>query len=171
VPALESFLKGSVPWLARLRPYLGGLVPIINYINDYRRELAAFFANSTATTQSSGPNAAGNKQLHYLRISNPINPELLTEYSGRLDSNRGNPYMAPGGYAKLLSGLDVFGSYLCTSRPQPTIGSSIPASLAHVLKIDYYTAKPGGPACHAQPPLGRLTTGQDQEFPHLQPLP
>jgi phospholipid/cholesterol/gamma-HCH transport system substrate-binding protein len=171
VPALENFLRGSVPWLARLRPYLGGLVPIIDYINDYRREVAAFFANSTATTQASGPNAAGNKQLHYLRISNPINPELLTEYSGRLQSNRGNPYMAPGGYAKLLAGLDVFGGYLCTKRPQPTIGSSIPANLAHILKIDYYTSKPGGPTCKSQPPLGTLTTGQSQYFPHLQPLP
>lgn len=171
VPALENFLRGSVPWLARLRPYLGGLVPIIDYINTYRREVAAFFANSTAATQASGPNAAGNKQLHYLRISNPINPELLTEQSGRLVSNRGNPYMAPGGYAKLLGGLDVFGSYLCTSRPQPTIGSSIPANLAHILKTDYYTSRPGGPPCKSQPPLGTLTTGQSQAFPHLQPLP
>jgi virulence factor Mce-like protein len=171
VPALESFLRGSVPWLARLKPYLGGLVPIIDYINDYRRELAGFFANSTATTQAVAPNDAGTKQLHYLRIQNPINPELLTEYSGRLVSNRGNPYMAPGGYGKLISGLDVFGSYLCTSRPQPTIGSSIPADLAHILKIDYYTAKPGGPGCHAQPALGPVTTGQAQEFPHLRALP
>jgi phospholipid/cholesterol/gamma-HCH transport system substrate-binding protein len=171
VPALEAFLQGATPWLARLKPYLGGLVPIIDYINTYRREVAAFFANSTATTQASGPNDAGNKQLHYLRISNPINPELLTEYQGRLQSNRGNPYMAPGGYSRLLSGLQVFGSYLCTSRPQPTIGSSIPANLRQVLKSDYYTKNPNGPTCKSQGSLGLLTTGQNQIFPHLQPLP
>ena len=46
-PALEQFLDASVPLLARLNPYLGGVVPVINYINDYRREIAGFFANST----------------------------------------------------------------------------------------------------------------------------
>jgi virulence factor Mce-like protein len=171
VPALQAVLTGAVPWLKRLRPYLGGLIPIINYINDYRREIAAFFANSTATTQASGPNAAGTINLHYLRISNPINPELLTQQSGRLHSNRSNPYTAPGGYDKLLPGLQVFGGYLCTNRPQPTIGSSISANLAHIVKTYYYTANSNGPTCKVQAPLGELTTGQTQSFPHLQPLP
>jgi phospholipid/cholesterol/gamma-HCH transport system substrate-binding protein len=171
VPALERFLHGITPWLGRLKPYLGGLIPVINYINDYRRELAAFFANSTATTQAFGPNNAQTGNLHYLRISNPISPELLTEYFGRLESNRGNPYMIPGGYAKLASGLQVFGNYLCTSRPQPTIGNSIPNNIVQVLKADYYTSNSQGPACKSQPKLGSRTTGQNQYFPHLHPLP
>src|SRR5437660_4614451 len=50
VPALELFLNESVPWLARAKPYLGGLIPVINYVNTYRREVAGFFANSTAST-------------------------------------------------------------------------------------------------------------------------
>ena len=50
-PAFERFLDESVPWLARLKPYLGGVVPVLDYINDYRREIAAFFANSTAISQ------------------------------------------------------------------------------------------------------------------------
>jgi len=171
IPALERFLDYSVPWLVRVKPYLGGLVPVIDYVNTYRREVAAFFANSTATTQATGLNAAQTKALHYLRISNPINPETLTTYQSRLDSNRGNPYMAPGGYNQLLSGLDVFGSYLCTINPQPTIGPTIPSSLASVVNDNYYTAEPGGPPCKAQPLLGTLTTGQLQSFPHLTPLP
>ena len=40
-----------MPFFARLKPYLGGVVPVLDYINDYRREIAAFFANGTATTQ------------------------------------------------------------------------------------------------------------------------
>ena len=50
-PALERFLDETVPWLTRLKPYLGGVVPVLNYINDYRREVAAFFANATAVSQ------------------------------------------------------------------------------------------------------------------------
>jgi virulence factor Mce-like protein len=171
IPALEQFLNYSIPWLVRVKPYLGGLVPVIDYVNSYRREVAAFFANSTATTQATGLNAAQSKALHYLRISNPINPETLTTYQNRLESNRSNPYMAPGGYNNLLSGLDVFASYLCTINAQPTIGPTIPSDLASVVNDNYYTAQPGGPPCKGQAPLGSLTTGQLQSFPHLTPLP
>jgi phospholipid/cholesterol/gamma-HCH transport system substrate-binding protein len=171
IPALERVLNGSVPWLARAKPYLGGLVPVINYINDYRRELAGFFANSTAATQASLPGVGGTKLFHYLRVTNPVNPETLTSYQSRLSSNRGNPYMAPGGYTNLLQGLQVFGGYLCTSHPLPTIGPTIPSSLVGVLNADYFTSNPSGPACKPQAPLGTLTIGQLQAFPHLTALP
>ena len=171
VPAFEHFLDASVPWLARLKPYLGNFIPIFNYINSYRREIAAFFANSSATTEALAQNITQTKLLHYLRIANPVNPEALSGYSRRLQSNRGNPYMAPGGYDQLSSGLSVFGSYLCTANPQPTIGPSIPANLIAVLKDVYFTKSPGGPPCKGQPPLGETTTGQLQAFPQLHPLP
>ena len=109
--------------------------------------------------------------LHYVRISNPVNPEVLTGYPHRLDSNRGNPYMAPGGYAQLLRGLSVFGKYLCTGNAQPAIGPTIPANLVAFLQDVYYTQTPGGPPCKTQAPLGQLTTGQQQTFPTLKPLP
>jgi virulence factor Mce-like protein len=171
VPAFEKFLDETVPWLTRLTPYLGNVVPVIDYINTYRREVAAFFANSAATTQASSANITQTKQLHYLRISNPVNPEVLTNYQTRLESNRPNPYMAPGAYTQLLHGLSVFGDYLCTNNPQPTIGSSIDATLASILRDVYFTSGPGGPPCKAQPPLGSITTGQQQSFPQLKPLP
>jgi virulence factor Mce-like protein len=171
VPALEQFLNVSVPWLARLKPYLGNLVPVIDYINVYRRELAAFFANSAATTQATSSNNTQTAQLHYLRISNPVNPEVLTAYQKRLQTNRGNPYMQPGGYLGLLHGLSVFGNYLCTSTPLPSISTQIPATLAAVLRSVYYTSDPSGPPCKPQAALGPSTTGQLQAFPHLQPLP
>ncbi|MGB0098168.1 MAG: MlaD family protein [Solirubrobacteraceae bacterium] len=170
-PALEQFLDASVPLLARLTPYLGGVVPVINYINDYRREIAGFFANSTAATQASVLNVAGTKLLHYIRVSNPVNPEVLTSYQLRLSSNRGNPYLEPSGYLKLLQGLPVFASYLCTHNPLPTIGPTIPATLATVLRDVYFTSNPNGPRCRPQTQLGKLTTGQLQEFPQLKPLP
>ena len=171
IPAFERFLNASVPWLKRLTPYLGNLVPVFNYINVYRREIAAFFANSAATTQNVQLNVSQTQALHYVRIGNPVNPEVLTSYQHRLESNRANPYMVPGGYSQLASGLSVFDQSLCTSNPQPTIGPSIPSSLAAILQRTYYTAKPGGPPCKAQGLLGPATTGQDQAFPRLQPLP
>jgi phospholipid/cholesterol/gamma-HCH transport system substrate-binding protein len=179
-PALTTFLNDTVPFLVRLKPYLGELVPVIDYIQSYRREIAAFFGNSAATEQGQFSSANGGR-AHYVRISNPINPELLTGYPVRPLSNRSNAYMAPGGYSQLLHGLSVFGSYLCTAHPLPTIGSSLSQTttsvtgtvltLAQLVAKYYYTATPGGPLCKAQPPLGSTTTAQNQTFPHLQPLP
>jgi virulence factor Mce-like protein len=171
VPALQRFLDDTVPLLARSEPYLGGVIPVLDYINVYRREIAAFFANSTASTQATALNAAGTKTLHYLRASAPVNPEVLTTYQHRLSSNRGNPYLEPGGYKQLTQGLPVFGSYLCTNTPLPSIGAAINASLAAVLQSVYFTSNPNGPICRAQPPLGTLTSGQAQSFAHLTPLP
>ncbi len=179
-PALQRFLVQSVPFLTALKPYLGQLVPVIEYIESYRREIAAFFANSTASTQATLAGAYGGN-LHYIRTSNPINPEALTTYQQRPYSNRSNPYMAPGGYDELVKGLRVFGSYLCTSHPLPTFAPSLSQtttsvagtvlSLEQLLSKYYYTSTPGGPPCRAQAPLGGLTTGQIQSFPQLQPLP
>ena len=171
VPAVQNFLNESVPLLTRLTPYLGGVIPVVNYINTYRREVAAFFANGTAAAQATLPGAVIKKPLHYVRVSLPVNPETLTAYSNRLESNRGNPYLVPSGYSSLVSQLPVFGSYLCTSNPQPTIGPTISASLAAVLSAVYYTTDPSGPPCQAQQPLGEATTGQTQAFPQLQPIP
>ena len=120
----------ACPWLTRLKPYLGNFVPIFNYINTYRRELAGVLRQQHGDDRRrTSQNISQTKLLHYLRISNPVNPETLTSYQHRLESNRGNPYMAPGGYQQLLGGLSVFGSYLCTANPQPTIGPTIPANL------------------------------------------
>jgi phospholipid/cholesterol/gamma-HCH transport system substrate-binding protein len=172
VPGLEQFLTGSVPLLTRAKPYLGGVIPVLDYLNTYRREIAGFFASGTAAAQATAPTAANaNKLLHYVRVASPINPETLTDYSNRLSTNRGNPYLVPGGYTALIGGLPVFGNYLCTNHPPPAIGPTIPAALAAVLSADYYTSDPSGPPCKAQPPLGEATTGALQEFPQLQPIP
>jgi virulence factor Mce-like protein len=179
-PALEGFLDASVPFLHRLAPYLGGVVPVIDYINTYRREIAAFFANSTATTQGTLASAFGPNK-HFVRISNPINPEALAPYQRRPSTNRGNPYLEPGGYNRLINGLPVFGDYLCTSHPLPTLSPSLSNSTtsvagtvlttAQLLQKFYFTANPSGPPCKGQSPLGTLTTGQLFSFPHLKPLP
>jgi hypothetical protein len=171
VPAIQQFLNDSVPLLTRLTPYLGGVIPVVDYINTYRREVAAFFANGTASTEAALPAVVSHRQTHYVRVSSPLNPETLANYSHRLESNRGNPYLVPGGASALVSGLPVFGTHLCTSYPQPTIGPTIPADLAAVLAAVYYTTDPSGPICKAQPLLGAATTGQLQAFPHLQPIP
>jgi virulence factor Mce-like protein len=170
VPAIQGFLNATLPLFRRQTPYLGGVVPVLNYINDYDREIAAFFANSTAVSQGTLFNNTQTKQLHYLRVSNPLNPETLVGYPTRLTTNRTNPYPVPGSGLDLAKGLPVFGSYLCTNNPLPGIGPSVPASLAATLQSVYFTSDPSGPPCRAQSLLGSVTTKQPQYFPQLQPL-
>jgi phospholipid/cholesterol/gamma-HCH transport system substrate-binding protein len=175
LPAVREFLTQSIPFLSALTPYLGNVIPVVNYINSYRRDLAGFFANSAASTQGS------SSGLHYLRVVSPINPELLMPYASRPETNRTNPYLSPGDYLKVIEGLPVFGTYLCTNNALPPLSPSLSASTTSVagsvltiasLVQDYYiTADPSGPACNEQAPLGRATTGQDQAFPTLSPLP
>ncbi len=178
LPSLVRFLQQSEPLLTRLRPYLGSVIPIIDYLNAYRREIAAFFANGAASTEATAQSLSSAKLLHYARLSNPLNPEALAAYPSRPASNRSNAYMAPGGYAQLLSGLQVFGSYLCTNTPDPTIGSSIPSDLAAILRLVYYGGGTAvGPSCKAQAPLGATLahlpglSSLTATFPALRPLP
>ena len=181
LPALRTFLTRSVPFLTALKPYLGNLVPVIDYIDTYRHELAGFFANSAATTQARAVASRG-QILHYLRLSNPVSPEVLKPYQQRPSTNRSNPYLAPGAYTDLLKqGLPVFAKYLCTSHPLPTLSSTLGATATSVagamLTVEqlvakyYYTADPSGPACRAQSPLGKTTTGTGATFPTLKALP
>ena len=170
IPAFERILDLSVPLLTRAKPYLGGIVPVLNYVNTYKHEIAGFFANAAAATNASQATATG-QVLHYVRASQPVNPEAVASYQTRLTTNRSNPYLQPGGYTRLINGLPVFGSYLCTNNPVPTISPLIPASMQQTLKTYYFTNDPSGPPCQPQPPLGTLTTGQLQAFPHLQAIP
>ena len=182
LPALRTFLTRSVPFMAAVKPYLGNIVPVVNYLDDYRREIAGFFANSAASTQARATASRG-QVLHYLRISNPVNPEALMPYAQRPYSNRSNPYLKPGAYLDLLKqGLPVFGSYLCIDHPLPAIGASLNSSasetsvagtmltLGQLVQQYLYTANPAGPACRSQGSLGKATTGANQTFPSLTPL-
>ena len=166
IPALARTLTAAVPFLARATPWLGSVVPIVDYLNSYRQGLASFFANTAASTQATGASLTSSRLTHYLRISAPVNPEALTTYARRPSSNRSNPYMAPGGETRLSSGLQTFGSYLCTADPLPAVSAQLPASLAQVLSSVYFTDDPSGPACRAQAPLAL-----SMSYPHIEPLP
>jgi phospholipid/cholesterol/gamma-HCH transport system substrate-binding protein len=165
LPATERFLDEIEPLLGRLDGFLADVNPILDYLGLYKREIAAFFANDAAATQAGSPQEGG--LLHYLRVSNPLNPEVLAPYPHRLTTNRSNPYVEPGGYGKLPTGLEVFGSYLCTSNPLPTLSPEIPESLRQIVQDFVFTSDPAGPACKEQAPLGRLV-GQPGRFPQLQ---
>jgi phospholipid/cholesterol/gamma-HCH transport system substrate-binding protein len=179
LPATEQVLDNTRPFLRRLDPFLRQFTPIVDYLGLYRREIAGFFANDSAVTQGDDPGDGTSDLVHYLRVSNPVNPEMMAGYPNRLATNRANPYIEPGGYSKLLTEghLEVFGGYTCGTLPVPNEPAPrdpwLPAQLQTLVSIYAFggtTSRGAAPPCDPQAPLGRLA-GQSVSYPRLQPLP
>jgi len=120
-PAAERTLRDLRPLLAQLDPTARELVPLLAYLARYPRELAAFFANAAASTQAREPGGE-----HYLRTTNPLNPENLAGYPRRVGTNRPNPYPQPGALDDVLRGLAVYEARHC-GRGAPTLAPTLPA--------------------------------------------
>ena len=172
LPASSRFLVDTRNLLAQLDPFLRNINPFFQYLGLYKRELAALFANDTATLQAT--DQIGDNRVHYLRLTSPVNPEALAVYPQRLGSSRSNAYPAPGYYDKLnRGGLDVFNSNLCGQGGFPTLGPSGPNMsedlrnrvLAYFLNRGVTTA----PSCHQQAPV--TFGGETTQYPHVRANP
>ncbi|HYH90250.1 MAG TPA: MlaD family protein [Solirubrobacteraceae bacterium] len=117
-PAAERILRDLRPLLAQTDPALRQVIPILEVLQAYKGELNSFFANTASATQAYDPGT----RLHYLRTTNPLNPENLAAYPRRLGSNRPNPYQVPGGYRRLDRNLQVYENRHC-GRTAPTISN------------------------------------------------
>lgn len=176
LPAVERVLDNTRPILGELDDFLRDLTPIVDYLGLYRREIAAFFANDSAVTQARQSAYATRDIVHYLRVMNPLNPEIMTGYRNRLGTNRTNPYTEPGAYDRLAQRqpLPVFGSYLCTSNPTPSpppANENMREQLAEQIQKFVFgigTDNAGrAPPCVEQAPLGRLE-GQPGRYPRVE---
>jgi phospholipid/cholesterol/gamma-HCH transport system substrate-binding protein len=175
LPATSQFLDQLGPLLDATDPLLRNLNPILSWVALYKHEITAFFANDVASTQAASASADQKTQIHYLRTTNPLNPENLAIYPHRLSTNRSNPYVEPQGYLKLKTGLEVFGSYLCTTNPvanlSPTVGALLPqATLDLVERFAFQGGNVPAPPCKPQAPLGRLLN-QPGVYPHVEQAP
>ena len=170
-PAAERVLDEARPLIAQLEPAMRQLTPILQFVGMYPRELTSFFANSAAATQ------AGEGGNHYLRTSNPLNPENLAAYPRRIGSNRPNPYTKPNNFDQLRQGLPVFENRHCGAG-EPTVSNvplpdvlptATPLVSADLLQRINQFAFNGGtvlaPPCRLQ---GRFDVGgQVTQYPHV----
>jgi phospholipid/cholesterol/gamma-HCH transport system substrate-binding protein len=174
LPAADATLAELGPLLTAATPVLRNLIPILQAGDYYVPEITSLFANATAATQASlTPGEVSGAQLHYLRTTEPINPEGLAVYGGRIGTNRTNAYALPGTFNKLATGLPVYDPRACS---KPTPGATGPPNayvtqstldLIHQLGIAGvpFGPPPPAPPCVYQGPFplnGMLTT-----FPHL----
>jgi phospholipid/cholesterol/gamma-HCH transport system substrate-binding protein len=174
LPATQQFLDQLHPLLAEFDGPLQQLNPILDGAGLYKGELAAFFANSAAATQASTASLGATEPVHYLRTSNPLNPEMLAQYPKRVTSNRTNAYPFPGDSTNLKDGLPSYETRHCTGQSvlTPTIAPAVPGILDETLRDQIIRfALNGGnvtaPPCKQQQRFnlgGTLT-----QFPQLKP--
>jgi phospholipid/cholesterol/gamma-HCH transport system substrate-binding protein len=189
LPAARKVLTELRPVLGQFAPFLRSLNPALQFLGLYTNDIQSFFANTVASTEAVDfPAKSGGKPVHYLRTTNPVNPEVLAVYPTRLGTNRTNPYVLPRAFDKLAGGLDSFEVRHCGIRGLPVIGGSIPnvggllpngtsildpllpASVKSLITgFVFGTANnPGAyptPPCRKQASLG--FKGQSGDFPHL----
>ncbi len=173
-PAAARLLRELKPLVQQAHPALQQLQPILAFLGLYKREAAAFLANTVAASQAT--NEADGVQKHYLRTTNPLTPEILAAYPQRIGSNRPNAYMLPGGFDKLASGLESYETRQC-GRGVPALSPGVdglPALLApSVIEGINSLILPGGqvpaPPCKQQ---GKFTfQGRTSQFPTIRPRP
>jgi len=146
LPAATRTVRAAPALVGQLEPLARDLRPVVAFLGLYRREVIQSWMNVAAATQATFQNPGAAKPLHYLRVLIPMTTEAFMTQGERMASNRHNPYIAPGGLAKLATGLEAL-DCSNTSNPQtyPVIGSA--------------------PPCKTQAPIA--FDGRTQSFPQL----
>jgi virulence factor Mce-like protein len=156
LPAFDRILGRLPPLLDRFQPFLRNANPMVDYIGKNKREVTAFFANTTAASQARDlpetlPGA--HSAVHYLRTAQSLTPESLTFYPRPLGSSRLNPYPKPGSLDELASGLSILGSGDCAGPELSPPAESEPAQLAPLVAQFAFrseAAPVARPACKPQ---------------------
>jgi len=138
----------------------------------------SFFANDVASTQVTEVPLGSDVPVHYLRTTNPVNPEVLAAWPYRLATNRSNPYTKPLAYKNLKTGLEVFDKYYCTSNAvapvSPLASLLLPDELRQQVQDFVYGGLSNGnvaPPCKAQEPQGPKLTKTPGIYPHVEAAP
>ncbi len=96
LPALQSTLHALRPVLAALDPFLANFNPVVRYVNAYKSNVADWMTNPPAALGGTLPHDPDEPApRHFLRQLGYTSAETLSIYPNRLDTNRGNGYLAP----------------------------------------------------------------------------
>jgi virulence factor Mce-like protein len=145
--SLRTVLDDQLPPpLARVDSYFDELIPAIETIYRFRREVTAFLANTASATNGfTTPPETNARPVKYIRTTGVLGPDVLASYPDRLKVNRVNPYVEAGGYTKLAQSLESFVVEHCTSGTTATLTPGAPGDLPGDLyeRIQLYAF--GGP--------------------------
>jgi ABC-type transporter Mla subunit MlaD len=113
LPALESILDGLAPVLDRLDPFLANLNPTLDYLDFHKKNVTDFLgAPGFAHAGVLEKRASDPAPRHVLRIITHVSAETLSIWPNRLNTNRGNSYLAPGALSRIATD-GVFPQFDC----------------------------------------------------------
>jgi phospholipid/cholesterol/gamma-HCH transport system substrate-binding protein len=98
IPALARFLgpEGLRPVFDNLAPFLGNLVPALDYLRTYKKTITDFLATPGFALSNTLPIQPGQDTARsYLKQLGYTSAEVLSVWPTRLPTNRGNAYPAP----------------------------------------------------------------------------
>jgi phospholipid/cholesterol/gamma-HCH transport system substrate-binding protein len=174
LPAFNRILGNLPPLLDAFQPFLRNANPMVDYIAKNKREVTAFFANTTASSEAvdlTDSLKLAHTPVHYLRTSQILNPESLTFYPHPLGTTRLNPYPKPNLLDELASGLSIFGSGPCpTGNVAVPAASDPPEITAQVQQFAFRTPDKDAVAAPACKPQGAYP-GFSTSFPQLRAEP
>jgi phospholipid/cholesterol/gamma-HCH transport system substrate-binding protein len=147
LPALTEVVHDARPLVGELYPAGRELIPIVEYLGLYKREITTMWANVAAATEGVSRSPGAEHPIHYIRTLTPFTNEGSVTYPHRLPSNRHNPYFLPGGLEHLATGLESFDCANESNAQGPLPSVSFPP-------------------CKTQPPL--QFRGLSSSFPHLE---
>jgi phospholipid/cholesterol/gamma-HCH transport system substrate-binding protein len=174
LPAFDRILGNLPPLLDAFQPFLRNANPMVEYIGKSKREVTAFFANTTASAEAVElPDALGKAKapVHYVRTAQILDPEALTFYPHPLGTTRLNPYAKPNLLDELASGLSTFGSGPCASGNVAIPAASDPPDMvAQLQQFAFRTDDKDAVAAPACKPQGTYP-GFPTSFPQVRAEP
>ena len=97
LPALRSFLIGLAPVLDELEHFLANFNPILRYLEYQKATVADFLTGPAASMSGALDGFPGDPaRRHFLRQLTVTGTETLSIHPNRLNTNRGNGYLADG---------------------------------------------------------------------------
>ena len=113
--AFLSVRQPCQPFLGRLDPYFDQLIPIVDTVDKYDREVTAFLGNVSSALNGESVPGGTQTPVKFIRATGPLGPAVLGSPPSPYKISRLNAYVKPGGYTKLSEGLDSFYTAHCTS--------------------------------------------------------
>lgn len=113
LPAMTRLVAELRAFLPEVDSPLSQLAPILDSANLYRSDITAALANSAAATQFRQQINGGSTYRHMLKLTNPVFPESLSQYTSRLPTTRQNAYGWPGAGLSITSGMPVYDDRSC----------------------------------------------------------
>lgn len=104
LPAIARFNTAFHPALDALLPAVRQIVPMIDYVGLYGKELTTAMANLAASLEATAPAETASGSASYLRAMSLISNESFFGQSVREPTNRSNSYFAPGDLSYMNKG-------------------------------------------------------------------